>query len=87
MCVADQGEKCSEDNRPKKRGFAQKIVPGFVFDLITRNVPKRSCRSRGVICARMFECAGMVIVVRDQRLAPFARCGEKQIAAACVTGH
>src|SRR5438034_8491772 len=41
MCVAYQGKKRREDDDRKKRGFAQKIVTRFVFEIVAADVPER----------------------------------------------
>ena len=46
MRVVYQGKKRREDDDRKKRGFTQKVVARFVFEIVAADIPERSALGR-----------------------------------------
>src|SRR5437016_485603 len=66
MCVAYQGKKRCQDDDRKKRGFAQKIVTRFVFEIVAADVPERQHGDVSTIGIKTFQGSRMIIVIRHR---------------------
>src|SRR5881409_1793202 len=82
MCVTDQGEKCRQRKNRPKRCFTPKILAGFIFIIIACDIPKRSCTSGHITCARPLEGDRMVIVICDRQASASALATVERLAAA-----
>jgi len=74
MCVVYQGKKRCEDDDRKKRGFPQKVVTRFVFEIVAADIPERQRWDARAISVKAFQGSRMIIVIRHRPAAIWAEC-------------
>src|SRR5437762_13868406 len=62
--VGYQGKKRCQDDDRKKRGFPQKLVTGFVFEIVAADLPERPALDAPTIGIKTFQGSSIIIVIR-----------------------